>query len=1834
MKKCCFLTALLAVLVWALPVRAGVLDGLKHVDNAQELKDGNCYFIVSDRTAYNGSSTTTPKAMATLQESFTVNWGSSYVYWGDLNPESEGFLWKAVAMDGGLWAFQNMENEKYLGNMNEGEPDIIFSDTPVGYTLTDIAGGGGKFYLTTDESEHSIHVQGYLRNDRPNNSVAKQNVGDDDYSEDVAENGYPGRWHFYVASEATHTITVKGEALLKAASQISSNDRIEASWGNSSDFSAWLDQNPSTIVHLTDQPSNPQILYFDLEPPTSGGEDGPSGVPTATARRQVSNVIIEWTTRPSGYQDTPHTFTLYGSNNGEDWTEVTTVEAAGAPASAGTQYTLDPIDLGASYSYLRLDVNKTWGVVNGNRSRSFLAMAEFQLYEAVTGTAGTVKYVVEDAEGNVLDENSEELIEGTEVTTMPNEYKKDYTAYVAGDAVTVVGGGTVTLTSVATPDFPFELGTDYVLKMRKTKGVVVNKDGSVVFNASYSVQDAIDGQMWSVEGDAYNGVSLKHKATGKYLTPGTPVTLTDNSEPAWDIYDSRANNGLGGFVIKEKNTELNYIHDLSNSFTYWNNVAAMSDEGSQIQTIKPGKLANDLIAALKACEDVGVLYGITSKEAAAALPDDVSDKSLEEIMALVDPVQISLKTGYYRMSNDARVNTVHYARVKTNDKLWADAEEADAMADLGSIFRFDVEGNAATVQGQCKYIQPVTTYSNDNIWMKDEPFVIPINQVSGKAKATFWLTDGKNGNYPSYQYMHQRSDRGFDMCTWNAGDAASQWVVYPVTTVDVSMTVIGDKAYAALNAPFGFTTPEGVQANTVKLNYDKDGAELVPVSGPIPANTPVILTGPATAATATVTLTTDEAQITGNELVGTLQATEVPAGAYVLTDVEGEAKLVPSTEAATIANVAYLPAGLTEAEALPFVEPSETHIMSLDEVNENRIYVIKAPRGYMAIGERNNGATTYLVTRTAEGATDRPDTLMAFVKIGDSYYLYGVDAKSYIPWNYGWGGCRVNSAATGTPAKVTLLPTGQIKLNRGYVNLQTANGEYARVNNYSTPDAGNVFDIKEITGSYFDPTEAKAKVEEALAYYTKQVFTIQGNRGAWTVDVENNKMAPTHKGSTTTDGNVTYGEELEAINAENPNQQWAFVLNEGNVYLYNVGQKKFIVNNGDVTNLAAHDATPVNISWGNSNNPFWLLIDDGTNTINNNNSGALGFGSWYSADDGNKVTFTKIADFDDTEAIAQLGVQRYDVTFNLLDENGGVIKNLVKDYAEGEVVSEIPAELKADYYEYGEVTPMTVTEEGDNTVNITATWTGPFKISDPTTEPYWYFLTIRNYAYAIKGLNETESEIRTYSVEDVLNDQLWSFTGNNIDGFSIYNKKVGKYLTGPAQDANSLYSSLSDDATPMWKLIQIEGGKFEINRVGTQRVLNQLGGADIERFQRLGYWVHSTTDAGGHFNVADPIEMVEGVINEWLNAPDGIVYGLTDEAKDAVRTELGNLGEEPSVADLTRVYTGIADKDKVELTTGFYALVNKAYGTVLSVTPEGVFNASSSIDGSAEAQDLGMIFKITKGQGNAVTFSSQGLYIPQLATSTQTKGSEESAEGAVVHGENSLTAAFDFRGTELDDEYCCMHIAGAAQTSYNKYDLVGWTANADASQWYIYPVEGIHFRLNALGEDEYYATLYLPFAVDVEGADEIDIIYAVANEQAERQVVESTTIPANTPVIIKSSSEYVTLTPSLEDGEPIEGNILQGTFLEIPTPQNGYIFSGIEGQIGFYANALDVVPANKCYIVSDEGSPKYIIDFSKTGIGSAKADLKNVPVYDLQGRRVEKPGKGIYIVNGKKVQFK
>ena len=190
-----------------------LIEGYKRVLYADDIEEGKTYFIISDRTKFAGNNTGKPKGMSNKLDSYTISWdnpsdGIYFVYWGDFNAEEEGFQWIAEKVGEDQWAFKNKVNDEYLGVKNSYDDDVLFSATPVGYTLTDLDEGAGRFYMVSSDNSHSPHVQGYLRSDRPNNSLAKQGVGDDDYPGDGQTNGYPGRWQIYEAEGSLQNVWI------------------------------------------------------------------------------------------------------------------------------------------------------------------------------------------------------------------------------------------------------------------------------------------------------------------------------------------------------------------------------------------------------------------------------------------------------------------------------------------------------------------------------------------------------------------------------------------------------------------------------------------------------------------------------------------------------------------------------------------------------------------------------------------------------------------------------------------------------------------------------------------------------------------------------------------------------------------------------------------------------------------------------------------------------------------------------------------------------------------------------------------------------------------------------------------------------------------------------------------------------------------------------------------------------------------------------------------------------------------------------------------------------------------------------------------------------------------------------------------------------------------------------------------------------------------------------------------------------------------------------------------------------------------------------------------
>ena len=203
MKKHLLLFLLMLIPAFGTTWAQSSLNGCRHITDLSQIKEGAYYYIVSDRTKYVGNSTGKPKAMSTLQSTYSVNWGSQYVYWGDLDRTSDGYQWTAEKV-GDKWAFKNKENGKYLGEKNTSpvENDVVFSDTPINYTLTADGDGSGRFSFVHAGTGLLLNVQGYGIS-RFDNSLM---LASDNLPADVETNGYPSRWHLY---ELTGVIALK-----------------------------------------------------------------------------------------------------------------------------------------------------------------------------------------------------------------------------------------------------------------------------------------------------------------------------------------------------------------------------------------------------------------------------------------------------------------------------------------------------------------------------------------------------------------------------------------------------------------------------------------------------------------------------------------------------------------------------------------------------------------------------------------------------------------------------------------------------------------------------------------------------------------------------------------------------------------------------------------------------------------------------------------------------------------------------------------------------------------------------------------------------------------------------------------------------------------------------------------------------------------------------------------------------------------------------------------------------------------------------------------------------------------------------------------------------------------------------------------------------------------------------------------------------------------------------------------------------------------------------------------------------------------------------------------
>jgi hypothetical protein len=173
------------------------------------------------------------------------------------------------------------------------------------------------------------------------------------------------------------------------------------------------------------------------------------------------------------------------------------------------------------------------------------------------------------------------------------------------------------------------------------------------------------------------------------------------------------------------------------------------------------------------------------------------------------------------------------------------------------------------------------------------------------------------------------------------------------------------------------------------------------------------------------------------------------------------------------------------------------------------------------------------------------------------------------------------------------------------------------------------------------------------------------------------------------------------------------------------------------------------------------------------------------------------------------------------------------------------------------------------------------------------------------------------------------------------------------------------------------------------------------------------------------------------------------------------------------------------------------------------------------------------------------------------------------------------------------------------------------------------------------ATFACDVALDFTSVDGIEA-YIAKEESGAIKLHKVNKVPAATGVLLRSVSGAAKAAevPVATTADDVAGNIfVRGTGAAVATGEGpyNYVLGKHDGVVGFYKAGGMVVATNKAYLQTTIAAARIDVNFDETTaltlVNSEKKTV-NSDVFDLQGRKVANPTKGLYIVNGRKVIIK
>lgn len=398
-------------------------------------------------------------------------------------------------------------------------------------------------------------------------------------------------------------------------------------------------------------------------------------------------------------------------------------------------------------------------------------------------------------------------------------------------------------------------------------------------------------------------------------------------------------------------------------------------------------------------------------------------------------------------------------------------------------------------------------------------------------------------------------------------------------------------------------------------------------------------------------------------------------------------------------------------------------------------------------------------------------------------------------------------------------------------------------------------------------------------------------------------------------------------------------------------------------------------------------------------------------------------------------------------------------------------------------------------------------------------------------------------------------------------------------------------------------------------------------------------DGLGKYHYDTSSGYTQGSVTELLNAVTAM-YAQTGayEAEGSVT----NAGIQFMITNLTDAYNTAfsINQPVVGKLYRFKGNASNKYMCANTATP----SADTKMDMDASSDNYGTIFMVCAGDD----VEGQTAYkLLSYKTGYYTKNTHNN--GALVGAANSILMKSS-EGGNLGSYTLKTNHSGSKYV-YDNNTVVDRNGSYEAGNcdWTIEEVTWLPIPLSSTYK---WGTIYTPVALN-NNLGRLEFYTATISGDKLVMTNRGEDIPANTPYLVKyvgtdesndfssgcvfveisnskttiAESEYA-LRGGIESGDTpeIEGN----TIYTMQKPSDA-------DPLGFYKFTGTTMPGFKAYLPVPNNAPVrgFVFDpGTTTGIDQMTTDEADQTVYDLSGRRVNRAGKGLYIINGKKVYVK